>query len=271
MPRVGQNRIYTPCITIYLVVSLSKIPYIHCIYMVLANPNYALMMYIWWYILQLWLVRLMPALVPTPYTFPTFQLDTTHTFSRQGLWYHHHHIYTVWYKLNRWMDFIPDGEVHFPDHRTVDLPPLFGFPLSAWGAPYLAPCCILCDAQTFSLIVSHKLNLTLFGFPLSAWGAPYLSPCCMLCDAQAFSLIVSHKLNLTLFGFPLSAWGAPYLSPYCMLCDAQAFSLIVRHRLKWICPCPCSKGAGTDGNVCITLQGSEVRRVCVCAWRCVSV
>jgi len=36
--RVGQNRIYTPYMTVYLVISLPKIPYIHRIYMVLANP-----------------------------------------------------------------------------------------------------------------------------------------------------------------------------------------------------------------------------------------
>ena len=38
--RVGQNRIYTPCMTVYSVISLPKIPYIHRIYMVLANPTY---------------------------------------------------------------------------------------------------------------------------------------------------------------------------------------------------------------------------------------
>jgi len=38
--RVGQNRIYTPYMTVYLVISLPKIPYIHRIYMVLANPTY---------------------------------------------------------------------------------------------------------------------------------------------------------------------------------------------------------------------------------------
>jgi hypothetical protein len=35
--RVGQNRIHKPYKTVYLVISLSKIPYIHLIYMVLAN------------------------------------------------------------------------------------------------------------------------------------------------------------------------------------------------------------------------------------------
>jgi hypothetical protein len=38
--RVGQNRIYTPYMTVYLVNSLPKIPYIHRIYMVLANPSH---------------------------------------------------------------------------------------------------------------------------------------------------------------------------------------------------------------------------------------
>jgi len=39
MTRVGQNRIYTPYITVYLTKRLLlKIPYIHRIYMVLANP-----------------------------------------------------------------------------------------------------------------------------------------------------------------------------------------------------------------------------------------
>ena len=43
MARVGQNRIYTPYMTICMVISLPKIPYIHrntykC--MVLANPTY---------------------------------------------------------------------------------------------------------------------------------------------------------------------------------------------------------------------------------------
>jgi hypothetical protein len=35
--RVGQDRIYTPYMTVYLVNFLPKIPYIHRIYMVLAN------------------------------------------------------------------------------------------------------------------------------------------------------------------------------------------------------------------------------------------
>jgi hypothetical protein len=38
--RVGHNRIYTPYMTVYLVISLPKLPYIHRIYMVLANPSY---------------------------------------------------------------------------------------------------------------------------------------------------------------------------------------------------------------------------------------
>jgi len=38
--RVGQNRIYTPYMTVYLVISLPKIPYVERIYMVLANPKY---------------------------------------------------------------------------------------------------------------------------------------------------------------------------------------------------------------------------------------
>jgi len=40
MSRVGQNRIYTPYMTVFLVISLPKIPYINRIYMVLANPTY---------------------------------------------------------------------------------------------------------------------------------------------------------------------------------------------------------------------------------------
>jgi len=39
--RVGQNRKYTPYLTVYVVVFLPGIPYIHriYIYMVLANPS----------------------------------------------------------------------------------------------------------------------------------------------------------------------------------------------------------------------------------------
>ena len=40
MIRVGQNHIYTPDMTVYLVISLPKIPFIHRIYMVLANPEH---------------------------------------------------------------------------------------------------------------------------------------------------------------------------------------------------------------------------------------
>ena len=39
--RVGQNRIYAPYMTVYLVIPLPKIPYMHRIYMVLANPRYS--------------------------------------------------------------------------------------------------------------------------------------------------------------------------------------------------------------------------------------
>jgi len=41
MSRVGQNRIYSLYVLVYLVISLPKIPYIHRINMVLANPTYA--------------------------------------------------------------------------------------------------------------------------------------------------------------------------------------------------------------------------------------
>jgi len=37
--RVGQNRIYTPYMTTYLVISLQMMPYINRMYMVLANPT----------------------------------------------------------------------------------------------------------------------------------------------------------------------------------------------------------------------------------------
>ena len=40
MSRVGQNRRYAPYMTVYLVKSLPKIPYMHRIYMVLANPTH---------------------------------------------------------------------------------------------------------------------------------------------------------------------------------------------------------------------------------------
>ena len=38
--RVGQNRIYLPYVTVYVVIALPKIPYTHRINMVLANPTY---------------------------------------------------------------------------------------------------------------------------------------------------------------------------------------------------------------------------------------
>ena len=38
--RVGQDREHAPYMTLYLVLSLPKIPYLHCIYKVLANPMY---------------------------------------------------------------------------------------------------------------------------------------------------------------------------------------------------------------------------------------
>ena len=38
--RIGQNRIYTYIYTVYLVISKPRIPYVHRIYMVQANPNY---------------------------------------------------------------------------------------------------------------------------------------------------------------------------------------------------------------------------------------
>jgi hypothetical protein len=41
--RVDQNHIYTPYMTIYLIKSLPRIPYIHRIYMVLANSVYSVM------------------------------------------------------------------------------------------------------------------------------------------------------------------------------------------------------------------------------------
>jgi len=40
MTRVGQNRIYTLYMTVYLVISLPKMPYTHRTYMVLANLNH---------------------------------------------------------------------------------------------------------------------------------------------------------------------------------------------------------------------------------------
>ena len=44
-PRVGQNRTSAPYMTVYSVISLPKIPYIHRIHMVLANPIYIRCMY----------------------------------------------------------------------------------------------------------------------------------------------------------------------------------------------------------------------------------
>jgi acetyl-CoA carboxylase beta subunit len=38
--RVGQNRIYTPHMHVYLAIPLPKLPCIHRIYMVLANPKH---------------------------------------------------------------------------------------------------------------------------------------------------------------------------------------------------------------------------------------
>ena len=40
MYRVHQNRIYAPYMTVYVVISLPKMPYIRRIYMVLANPTH---------------------------------------------------------------------------------------------------------------------------------------------------------------------------------------------------------------------------------------
>jgi len=39
LSKEGQKRTYTPFLTVYLVISLPKLPFIHRIYMVLANPN----------------------------------------------------------------------------------------------------------------------------------------------------------------------------------------------------------------------------------------
>jgi hypothetical protein len=43
--RFGQNHVYAPYMTVYLVVSLPKTPYIHHIYRVLANPTYMYTVY----------------------------------------------------------------------------------------------------------------------------------------------------------------------------------------------------------------------------------
>jgi len=40
MYKVGQNRVYTTYMTVYLVIFLPKTPHIHWIYMILANPRY---------------------------------------------------------------------------------------------------------------------------------------------------------------------------------------------------------------------------------------
>ena len=40
MSRVGQNRMYSPYMTVYLVNPLPRILYIYSMYMVLANPTY---------------------------------------------------------------------------------------------------------------------------------------------------------------------------------------------------------------------------------------
>ena len=53
--RVGQNRIYTPYMTEYLVISLPKIPYIDRIYMVLANPVYKRMARVFKSHVRVWL------------------------------------------------------------------------------------------------------------------------------------------------------------------------------------------------------------------------
>ena len=52
--RVGQTRISAPYMTVYLVISLPKIPYMHHIYMVLANPRYAWMWYCILVYLEAW-------------------------------------------------------------------------------------------------------------------------------------------------------------------------------------------------------------------------
>jgi len=47
MHRVGQDRIYTPYVTVHLVISLPRISYIRRIYMVLANPVHAWLVASW--------------------------------------------------------------------------------------------------------------------------------------------------------------------------------------------------------------------------------
>jgi hypothetical protein len=39
MCRVGQSRMHTPYITVYKVISLPKIPCVHCMYIVLVDPS----------------------------------------------------------------------------------------------------------------------------------------------------------------------------------------------------------------------------------------
>jgi len=41
MHMVGQNRVHTPYMAGILVISLPKIPYVHRIYVILANPSIA--------------------------------------------------------------------------------------------------------------------------------------------------------------------------------------------------------------------------------------
>ena len=40
MIKVGQSRMHAPYMAAHLVISLPKLPYIHRVYMVLANPTY---------------------------------------------------------------------------------------------------------------------------------------------------------------------------------------------------------------------------------------
>jgi len=56
--RVSQNRIYTPYMAVCMVISLPKIPYIHRIFMVLANPTTYIVYCIWYsigiYVYDVW-------------------------------------------------------------------------------------------------------------------------------------------------------------------------------------------------------------------------
>jgi len=72
MSRVGQNRIYTPYMAVYLVIFLPKIPYIHRICMALANPTYVLE-------LNLPIPERTPALVFFPATVPSQTQEHTNT------------------------------------------------------------------------------------------------------------------------------------------------------------------------------------------------